>query len=126
MEKRHIFKKQILLIPALFVLGLGSCYYDNEEDLYQDIGNDCETTDLSFQRDIKPIIDGECVVCHGNNDPIGGISLTEYSHVSGAATNIKDRINRPPGDALRMPQGGMDPCKVEKLNVWINQGALDN
>jgi len=41
-----------LLMFFLLVFGLTSCYKDNEEELYPETGNNCQTENISFSEDI--------------------------------------------------------------------------
>lgn len=114
----------ILVATAWFA---ASCYYDNAEELYQNYNQTCDTSVVSFAQDVMPIIDNACVSCHGNISPSAGLTLTDYGTITASLQKVEDRINRPNGDPLVMPQSGpMIRCNIDKINAWINQGAMDN
>lgn len=116
------------LLLILLAAGMQACYYDNEKDLYPVVpGTGCDTVALSYSADIKPIIDSRCVACHGSNFPSGNLSLTNHAQVAGSVASIINRINRPAGDPLLMPQGNkLDACSIQKIEAWANQGAPNN
>lgn len=116
-----------LIWMGVMALALQACYYDNEEDLYPGGGGDCDTTAVSWQADVKPIIDSRCVSCHSGGFPAGGLALTNHAEVAGSIMRTIDRITRQPGDALLMPQGAkMDDCRIDLIIAWANQGAPNN
>ena len=48
--------KKLLIIPLLALLA--GCYYDNEEELYANQGNNCDTTNVTFSGTVFPVING--------------------------------------------------------------------
>lgn len=118
-------KIKTTFIIALAALIVGSCYYDNEEELYQNFPQDCDTQTLTYTIDIKSIVDVNCTVCHS---PSGGFlpHLNTYQAMLSNEFGVTDRINRPLGDASLMPPTGqMNSCNIEKINQWYLQGALE-
>ena len=117
-----------IIYPFLFILTIASlstgCYYDNEEYLY----GTCDTTNVTFTKDIKPIMDANCINCHSG----GAIDLTNYN---GVKTKVTDStlykamsysysgVN----SSKNMPSSGkLDDCSINKVKAWIDQGALNN
>jgi hypothetical protein len=122
------YHKHLVYSIITFML-LSACYFDNAEDIYQHFPKDCDVAELSFTQDIAPIINDNCLGCHGNSNPSAGLSLTSYTAVKTVIDNgkLRDRINRQPSDGSVMPPGGpMSSCNVDKINAWIEQGALEN
>lgn len=94
---------------------LSSCLtnIDEEEQL-----DPCDTK--SFAVDIKPIIDTNCVVCHGagGNFP----NLTTYTGISNNAFLVKSEVV-----SKRMPQGApLSDADIEAISCWVDAGALNN
>ena len=59
---------KIRTVFAVLALSFFSgCYYDIEEDLYQDFPQDCETSGLTYTQDISPLISQNCLVCHSTS-----------------------------------------------------------
>ncbi len=80
---------------------------------------------IKFTKYIKPIIIMECTQsCHGATNPSGGVSLVTYDDIKAKATNIKNRIN---SASSPMPQAGKMPqTRIDSIECWINNGALNN
>jgi uncharacterized membrane protein len=109
----------ILFLTSLFLAGCSKS--DNSEG---DPANDnSEPTALSYQSDVRPIIQGNCLACHGNpptnNAPM---SLTTLSLVQSAIQNrgLLSRIN---STTNPMPPDGLMPQAPRSLIAeWANQG----
>ncbi len=87
----------------------------------------------TYNRDVKPILDGKCVGCHSN--------LSSYSGVvngvgSGSCANRKYVIKGEPNSSLiylkitnppcggKMPQGGsLSQSEIDTIKDWISAGA---
>ena len=118
---------------ALFILmvALYGCYYDRENDLYPVSASDCDTTDVSFVSDIKPVLTSHCIVCHSNSSAPtlgGGIKLENYSDVKVQALNgrLYGSVSADP-EYFVMPRDYRIPqCIVLKIKAWKNEGAQDN
>ena len=115
--------KAIFLVLVITSLTTG-CYYDNEEYLY----GTCDTTNVTFSKDIKPIMDANCINCHSG----GAIDLTNYNGVKAKVTDSTlyksisysySGIN----SSKNMPAAGkLDDCSINKVKAWIDGGALNN
>lgn len=123
--------KKILLIFTLLIFVLYSCKYNNEEELYPS-AEGCDTTDMSFNDDIKPILSAHCFSCHDNSNAstIGaGIAIEDYGDVKKRADNgsLLGAIKHTSGYS-RMPLGSskIDVCKIVKIEAWVNDGAKIN
>lgn len=108
---------------AVMSLSTG-CYYDNEEYLY----GTCDTSSVSFSKDIKPIMDANCINCHSG----GSIDLTNYNGVKAKVTDstLYKSISYSYSGAnssKNMPSAGkLDDCSIKKVKAWIDQGAINN
>ncbi|MFM8433504.1 MAG: hypothetical protein ACKOQ6_05145 [Bacteroidota bacterium] len=136
-----------LIMPLLFIgIFLVSCYYDNVEELNAaDMLQPCNTPDTpGYANDIQPILNSRCgsgeVACHNadNSLSLGGNSgsLADYA---GTIETISDRgpvdfmlrINHDPAIASTkwMPKGSsskIEACSIEKIQLWVDQGQLNN
>ncbi|MCF8277348.1 MAG: hypothetical protein K9J17_11505 [Flavobacteriales bacterium] len=117
--------RSILAIGSLSLLS--SCYYDNEEQLYEyyNANNTCDTSAVSFATDIMPMIQGNCVSgCHVAGGSGNGI-FENYAEVKAKVDNgsmlqrvvvVKD-----------MPTGTpLTSCQVNQMQAWILNGAPNN
>ena len=112
------------LLGMLLALSLGSCYYDNKEDMYGTSGP-CDTSNVSYTTHIKPLMDQQCVGCHGATAPSAGISLHDYASVQ-ASVNSGRFIGSVRWDVgySPMPKGGTKwtPCQIQQLLTWYHNG----
>lgn len=117
----------IIIAVALFFVGVSGCYYDVEEDLYPTI--ECSTADMSYQNDIFPIIDNNCLGCHDAASNFGGITLEGYDLLKVYVSNnqLLGVIKHEPGFSP-MPKNSAQllECEIEKIEAWIANGAPNN
>ncbi len=125
MKSRNL---KITIIACLAgVLSITGCYYDNVEELYPD---GCRTTDVRYTDDVIPILEGNnCLSCHNDEDQQGNINLEGYE-------NVLERVEdgslmgsiRHEDDWEAMPLTGnkMSNCSIQRLQSWIDAGALNN
>ncbi|NUO03164.1 MAG: hypothetical protein HUU01_21345 [Saprospiraceae bacterium] len=89
----------------------------------------CDTQNMSFATNIRPIIQNNCQGCHSGTAPSGGINLSTYNGVAAVATNgrLYGAIARQPG-FVAMPFGGnqLPQCSIDKIKAWIDAGVPNN
>lgn len=77
---------------------------------------------LTYQKDVRPIIENNCTSCHAGDSPAAGLSLKSYQDVRkaaefGALLNRINNHNRP------MPMGGLLPKYMrETIEDWARNG----
>ncbi len=120
MKNKHI-------IYLLLILSSFSCSYNSEDDL---IDATPIPDVVTFENDVKSIIDNNCVLCH-SNPPVNGapISLTSYELVKSAVENngLIDRISS--NDlGFVMPFGGprLPQNLIDIIIAWEADGLLEN
>ena len=115
-----------LMITAAAVLLLSSCYYDKEEELY---GLTCDTSAVTYNASIAPVLVSGCLSCHSGAFPSGGIKLDTYTDVRFHALNGKlyGSIAHSAG-FVAMPQNSakLSDCTISKFKKWIDNGAPNN
>lgn len=108
------------------------CYFDNEEELYPP--ESCESSSVSFNREIVPILESFCYSCHDltNAPSLGnGINLEGHFNFSKYAKDETDKLIgslKWDGRGSPMPQNGskLDDCSINRIEVWIEEGRLNN
>ena len=117
--------KKILLIIILFSLTF-SCTNVSEEDLI-----DAEPLPelVTYQADVKVIIDNNCLDCHGIPQTNGAtIPLVSYANVKSAVEN-NNLIGRISGDGpgSLMPSGGpkLPQNLIDIVIQWEADGLLE-
>src|ERR1043165_690513 len=93
---------------------------------------------IDFARDIKPILEVQCLSCHGAEKPKGGLRLdTRANAIKGGDDGTaliptkaqdsplyKSTILRADNDKAMPPKGErLVQEQTEKLRLWIEQGA---
>ncbi len=94
---------------------------------------------VSFQQDVQPIFNANCVTCHGDIAPEDGLSLTSYESVMAGGIHGAVVI---PGDPQnselvkrikgisqpRMPFGKapLSATQIQIIEDWVAQGAMNN
>ena len=126
---RSIFFVSSLTLFLAFSLAtsVSSCYYDSEEYLYGN-QNVCDTSLVRYSVEITNILEQNCYSCHQGASPLGGFSFTEYNDLrlyvdAGLFLSSVDYD----GQASPMPPDSkMNDCNIEKIRVWIAEGAPNN
>jgi len=113
----------------------------------------CGTREISFARNVMPILQANCVECHsGSGEGLAksGLDLTAYDHlmkgtkfgpvvVPGDSTSstlyrvvshrVDPRIQMPPHHDESLATGrkpALEMEQIENIRSWIDQGALNN
>jgi mono/diheme cytochrome c family protein len=112
---------------AAIVLCL-SALMNCETKTFEDISENKTIPEVvTYNKDVKAIIQNNCVVCHS---PVGSnpyFPLTDYTATKNTVDNILDRIQRANGDPLKMPQGGtLSPGDINIIKKWKSDGLLEN
>lgn len=116
--------KKSLFLFALFIAG---CYYDTEEELYPTI--ECATQNVSYSETVLPIIRDNCYACHDAANNFGNITVEGYDLLINFVNNgqllgvIKHESGYSP-----MPKNVpmLLECEIEKIEAWVNAGAINN
>jgi hypothetical protein len=89
----------------------------------------CDTTSVTYNLSVKPILQLKCVGCHSGPSPSYNLSLATWSDVNAVALSgsLVGSINHAP-PYFPMPKYGskLSNCEIRKIEIWISQGALDN
>ncbi len=120
-------KNNRLLIFLLLLLGVQSCYYDVEEEIYP--STECMTTDVTYSTVVLKIIQKNCYQCHDEANNFGGVTLEGYDNLKGFVDNNQLLgVIRHESGFSPMPQNRAKllDCDIEKIETWISAGALNN
>lgn len=132
-KTRYTIKLVSVLSVLIFMFGmLNSCYFDNEEELYPP--ESCNNENVSLREDVIPILESACYNCHDlSNAPVlgDGINLEGYSRLKGYLDNNSNKFLgslKWNGQGSPMPKNAskLDVCSINKIEVWINEGQLNN
>lgn len=132
--KQQIMKKAIAL--TILLAALTSC---GDSDTIQDIetppgtGTTPDTnptpTIISYSKNVKSIVDANCISCHSSGKSAAFRPLTTYAEVKAAVenTNLLSRIQLQSGQQGLMPQGGrMSQTNIDLIVKWNTDGLKEN
>ena len=117
-------KKSIFILGAFgLLISFSGCYYDNKTEIYGTAV--CDTANPTYTATIQPMINQNCIGCHGSSSPSGGVALTSYDQVKAVATkgSLEGTMNQSGVYALMPPGGKLSACKLNQVAKWIRNGA---
>lgn len=92
--------------------------------------------EISFSRDILPVLQSRCINCHGGQRTSEGLDMTAYAALMAGSQNGSVVT---PGEAAsssfvtlaaegKMPKRGpkLTPAEIKLLTDWVNAGAPNN
>jgi len=108
----------------IYIISTAAVCIACESRTYEEVSDNTPVPEtVTYNKDVKAIIDGNCVSCHSP----GAQALTNYAQVKNNIDNIINRINRPNGDPLKMPQGGsLSPAQINIITKWKADGLSEN
>jgi len=124
-----------LLTVIILLLTLAGCYNDKYDKVFPLQAAVCDTTAVTYSKDIAPIIAANCAISGGCHDAAGslisGHDYTSYAGVQAVASYdfIVTDINWiPVAGHNNMPKNGakLPDCDINKITRWVNEGAPDN
>lgn len=115
--------KYLFFTSFLFVV---SCSSNSEDDLI----NPVSLSTTKYTENVKPIIDNNCIICHGSTPTNGApMSLVTYAQVKDAVQNrgLLDRISRTQGAPGMMPNLGtrLPQSTIDLIVDWNTDGLLE-
>lgn len=125
--------KNLIRLTSLlffFSLILSGCYFDKESELYP--SKTCgDTTVVTYEQSIVPIMVANCNVCHSPGNPSGNVVTSTYEGLSAVAKdgNLWYAVTWQGPSATRMPQGATDTlsiCDRTKIKKWIDAVSPHN
>ena len=122
---------------------LGGCGGSAVEDCAGTCGGTAENDDcgvcsgdnsscVNYSTEIQPIFTANCTSCHGGS---GGLTLTSYSDLMGndvvdpdnsMTSKLIQRLKGTLGTQMPEDQDPLDEATINLIEIWINEGALDN
>jgi hypothetical protein len=114
----------IYLLPLILMC---SCHYETYEDIIPE-PDPADTTEVSYQTDIRPILVNNCYECHAQSGS-SAIKLDSYDNLIPYIENgsFLGAIKHENG-FLPMPDGGaqLPAQQIEIIKKWIEAGYPDN
>lgn len=113
-----------IIITALILTIISSCYYDSQEEIYPLLSQTaCDTTNATYSAKVSQIISKNCLGCHNAATAQAGIVLETYNDVKTYADNglLVQSITGTAGKTL-MPYNGnkLSDCDIAIIDKWVN------
>jgi len=91
----------------------------------------CDTTVVSYAKDVMPVLKQYCYPCHAGSAAINGYDFADFNNIQILALDTFHYIPNviDTNSHLRMPPKGYpipDKCSINKMRAWVNRGALKN
>ena len=102
-----------------------SCEYNSIEEIEDKKNFTCDTDNMSYTEDIKPILESNCVSCHNLRLASGNVRLDNYQVVASEAETIVLAVKQEGGAVSMPPTGKLPACDILKIEAWFNQGAIE-
>jgi mono/diheme cytochrome c family protein len=119
--KAKIYFGIVIVATALY-----SCDSHTYEEIEEEV---IIEGDVTYDANVKSIIDANCVSCHSDGNVAGFRPLTNYSEVKETVetTDLLDRIQKQNSEPGVMPQTGRMPqSKIDVILQWNEDGLLEN
>jgi hypothetical protein len=124
MNRKFLFLT-LAIVGAIF--WLGSCSKESADRLAGT--TTCDTTDVSYSKQILPILQDNCYSCHQGSNPPSGIDLSTFAVLQAHVKNgdLTSAVTHT-GSVTPMPYGlpMLPSCEVNTIVAWVDQGALNN
>lgn len=80
-------------------------------------------TSLTFSTDVQPLLNSDCVPCHGGSSTNAGVNLSSYAGVMrtvapGNASSLLVRVSQP-GGLMYSQWRGSASAKAETVRRWV-------
>ncbi len=101
-----------------------SCEYNSEEELYG--LENCDTTDVTWEGQIKAILQQNCVECHNAEKHYNEVRHDTYEEElkvvnDGRLNGVVNHLAGYPQMPYQRPQ--LPDCELNLINAWIEKGA---
>lgn len=121
--------KRVQIAALLFAATLSTIWLAAAQ-AYED-----DSASVSYVKDVQPIFDANCIVCHSTSGRMSGLSLESYEELMKGGTKGHAVV---PGDSAKsrligmiegtinpkMPPGGaLKPAEIKIVRTWIDAGA---
>lgn len=118
-------RNKVKFMLPLFTLIVLACTNDSESDLT----NEEPIGIITYDVNIKSLIDGSCLNCHSDPTRNGApFSLTNFEQVNVRAENgmLLTALNKQTGETRAMPPSGRLPqSTIDLIAQWIEDGRFE-
>lgn len=121
-------KKKYLISLFALLLITTACDTNTLDDLIDPVPEPEPEEVISYNQDIKPIVDNRCIVCHAPGGVASFAPLTNYQEVSARIEAVLGRIQLPSSDPRAMPPGGpqLPQNQINLFLAWRDEGLIES
>jgi uncharacterized membrane protein len=123
-------KKSVYTLSFVFlIVAINACSKENEQALQPKENGSCDTSNISYSVDVKPVLQKECYACHSTSIASGGIVLDNYNGVKAASSagRLAGAVSHAAGYVpMPLGQARISDCSVNTIKAWINRGMINN
>jgi len=111
----------------LIVCTLTGCHYDVGEEL--EITVTCAGENISFTKEIIPILEANCINCHNPDQAQGNVNLIGYQNIAVYVDDgsLLGSIRHDSGfSPMTENVPSLSDCEIQQVSTWIDEGAQEN
>ncbi|MBM2814010.1 MAG: hypothetical protein HW421_772 [Ignavibacteria bacterium] len=79
----------------------------------------CDTSNVSYNGNIKPILQTNCIGCHSGSNPSGGIDFSNDAIVQSMKMKILGSVLRLTGYVAMPPPFTLNDCYKAQIRIWV-------
>lgn len=117
-----------LVLIFLGMASLNGCYYDDEDNLYPQVGG-CDTSNVTYSGTISGIMNGNCNACHSGPTANANVITDNYDDLKIIADNgrLWGVVNHESGySPMPKDRPKLSECDLSKIRIWLDNGALND
>jgi len=120
----HNILLHVMTLKCL-TIGVGILFFSCSNDSILDLTEPVDV--VTYNGQVKFIIETNCAGCHGETNPQGNLSLITYNQTKNNINNILDRIQRPQGATGMMPSGlaRLPESTISMIEKWKDDGLIE-
>ena len=119
-----MMNKKLLVVSGLLAITLAIPFAcKTQKSATTNANAECATVPAAYVADIKPIIDANCLKCHGQGSPKGDFTTYEGLKAVAASGELKEKVLR---QQSMPPNGPLPEEQRKKISCWLNSGFPNN
>ncbi len=112
--------RKLLILLALSLTILSSCYYDTDEALFPQLSlKGCDTTQYTFSGAIQPMLNAYCMGCHRTQAP----TLNSLADIIANENTINSDII---SGKMPLNSSRLNSCYITQFKKWMDAGMPNN
>jgi hypothetical protein len=120
------------IFTTVLLLIIYSCSNDSMDPAGDKTNTTCDTIDVSFDKEVKPILERSCLNCHKASScaSIGGNTCFEthaqIKTLTDAGYIVPNIEHRSGFKSMPKGAGKLPACEIALIRNWVKEGAKNN